>query len=559
MAHGETELTAGGGRYSTWAARISRHSFWPALLMIVAVALGIGLRVAQYAYNRSLWLDKASLALNIVGRSFGELLLPLDYQQGAPVGFLLLVKATTLLVGLTEYGLRLVPLLSSLVVLLLLPLVAQQYLTPLARAHAAQNPTAVLPLDQSPHGDRLGSREVEGSKIQNGMSPPAVPLAVVLVALSAPLVYYASEVKQYQTDVLVALLGYLLAYALTVEKPSWPRLTLAALAGAALAWFSHPAVFVLAGVGTVLLIDRVCQRDWWYTTRLIGVYAAWALSFGVCYVVSLRALSGNRFLLEFWSGAFMPLPPRSVADLLWFSTSFFHLFGDDVAGLAFTGLGAFAFVAGCVALWRDHRLQLALLLAPLFAVLLTSATGLYPFQGRMILFLAPCVLLLVAQGAAEVLRLTKIASPLIGVALLALLLRQPLLAVPGRLTRPQPREELRPVIYQLSQQYQPGDTIYVYYGAANAFRFYAPTVGLTEYTISEFVRGNPSKMAGDIDQLRGRPRVWVVFSHVRRTPLDEEQALLTHLNTLGAQQASIHQPGASAYLYDLRQATASSR
>jgi hypothetical protein len=541
MAHGETELTAGEGRYSTWAARISRHSFWPALLVIVAMVLGTGLRVAQYIYNRSLWLDEASLALNIVGRSFGDLLLPLDYQQGAPLGFLLLVKAATHLAGPTEYGLRLVPLFSSLVALLLLPLVARRYLIPVRLEHSA--------LDQ--RGDHVQPRD---ASIQpTTTSSPAVPLAVILFALSAPLVYYASETKQYQTDVLIALLGYLLAYALTVQKPSWPRLTFTALAGAALVWFSHPAAFVLAGVGTVLLVDRVRQRDWQNVARLAGVCATWALSFGICYVVSLRTLSENRFLLEFWSGAFMPLPPRSVADLLWFSRSFFHLFGDDVAGLAFAGLGAFAFVTGCVALWRDRRRQLALLLAPLFAVLLASATGLYPFQGRMILFLAPCVLLLVAQGATEVLRLTRATSTLIGAALIALLLWQPLLAVPGTLTRLQPREELRPVVYQLGQQYQPGDTVYVYYGAAHVFRFYAPTVGLTDYTIGEFVRGDPGGIARDVDRLRGRQRVWVVFSHVRRTTQDEEQTFLVYLNTIGAQQARIRQPGASAYLYDLSQ------
>ena len=46
--------------------------------------LGIGLRVAQYARNRSLWYDEAVLALNLVHRPF------LQLRTGAPgaeIGF----------------------------------------------------------------------------------------------------------------------------------------------------------------------------------------------------------------------------------------------------------------------------------------------------------------------------------------------------------------------------------------------------------------------------------------------------------------------------------------
>jgi predicted membrane-bound mannosyltransferase len=82
------------------------------LLVICLLFIGIILRIWQYAANRSLWLDEAALALNIVNRSFIGLLLPLDNNQQAPLGFLIIQKAFTIVLGNSEYSLRLFPLLA---------------------------------------------------------------------------------------------------------------------------------------------------------------------------------------------------------------------------------------------------------------------------------------------------------------------------------------------------------------------------------------------------------------------------------------------------------------
>ena len=51
----------------------------------IIIGLGIFLRLFQYLHNRSLWLDEASLALNLIEKTFSELLQPLDYGQMARV------------------------------------------------------------------------------------------------------------------------------------------------------------------------------------------------------------------------------------------------------------------------------------------------------------------------------------------------------------------------------------------------------------------------------------------------------------------------------------------
>lgn len=81
---------------------IRKRSFL--LLAIMTVLAGIYMRVKTYLFNRSLWLDEASLALNIVTRGFWNLLNPLDHNQGAPVGFLLATKLDFIPYLLTTFG-----------------------------------------------------------------------------------------------------------------------------------------------------------------------------------------------------------------------------------------------------------------------------------------------------------------------------------------------------------------------------------------------------------------------------------------------------------------------
>src|SRR5580700_12278379 len=85
-----------------------------AILCVAIFLIGATFRLSQYIADRSLWLDEAKLALNIINRSFSGLAQPLDYDQGAPLGFLFVQKLLTVLLGNADYVLRIFPLICGL-------------------------------------------------------------------------------------------------------------------------------------------------------------------------------------------------------------------------------------------------------------------------------------------------------------------------------------------------------------------------------------------------------------------------------------------------------------
>ena len=91
----------------SWWDQVKTRPHAPAILFAALCAAGFFLRLHSYSANRSLWADEAMLALNITGRTFQGLLGALDFDQAAPVAFLLLEKAVAGLLGGSDYVLRL--------------------------------------------------------------------------------------------------------------------------------------------------------------------------------------------------------------------------------------------------------------------------------------------------------------------------------------------------------------------------------------------------------------------------------------------------------------------
>jgi hypothetical protein len=488
------------------------------LLVVALVGLGIGLRAVPLVQNRNLWIDEAMLALNLVERSPGRLLEPLGWNQGAPAGFLLASKLAIDALGPTEFGLRLVPFLGSV-----FGLIAFAWLAP-----------------------RLLPR-------------PAALFGLALFAASPYLVSYAVECKQYSTDAAVtAGLFAVAAGLLRGERGGW-RWAALGLAGALAVWFSHPAAFVLGGIGTALLAEAALGRDRKRFLAAAATVGCWLVSFAVCYVLLLRQLGSNQYLLDYWAGHFLPLPPKEVGDTAWLLDHFFGFF-QFPGGLGGTeikagGIAAVLFLVGVYGFWKERwPVAVALVLPAVFA-LLASGLHKYPFSGRLLLFLVPLMLLGVARGAGMIGAALWSSQPVAAVVLFGVLTAAPVLETWQEFRRPMRYEQLTPVIAQVRQRWQPGDRMYVYYGAVPAFTFYTrdnPPFPPDAVTLGTEFRDSRTSYRDELAGLKGQRRVWVVFSHRHK---DEESFVRAYAEGMGRCEEVVKEPGAAAYLFDFSATT----
>lgn len=486
---------------------------WRAIAGII-IGVGILLRLFPYFHNRSLWLDESWLALNILQKSYSQLMGVLNNGQMAPIGFLSIEKFMVLSFGDSEYVLRAFPLLAGIFSLFLFYGVARRVLT---------------------------SR--------------GLLMALGLFAVSSFLIRYSSELKQYSSDVMIAL-GISLLGLVCMEKESRFLLSLFSIAGSILIWFSHSAIFSLAGVGIALTLYYLKARKWQNVAWLSLPALFWLGSFALNYFVTLRDLSQNRKMVKAWSSAFMPMVPVSTEDFMWYLRAFFDMFHNP-GGLSLYGLAALCFVIGGISMFSEKRYACYVLTLPMLFTLFASGLNKYPFGGRLILFLVPMMLILIGEGVDRIITLTKPTGRIVWVTLCILLFMYPVhnaiatMLNPGRLDH----EEVRPVMTYLSQNYREGDRLYLYHSSEPAFEYYAKRVGLEKAPYQRGVarKRNWDNYIIDLRRLQGKSRVWVLFSHVDRNHgIDEEQFYLYALDGMGKQTDSFKKTGASIYLYDLR-------
>ncbi|MBD3337003.1 MAG: hypothetical protein GF355_15930 [Candidatus Eisenbacteria bacterium] len=479
------------------------------------VALGILLRLAQYLANPSLWLDEAMLALNLVARSAAQLQQPLDYEQAAPLLFLQIEKLLLNAFGTKEPALRALPLLSGCAALVL---------------------SRSLMVRLLPRGARAA--------------------ALFLVAVSNPLIDYATQVKPYALDAALAVLALALAARLVLGRGRQGSLILLALTGLLAPWISFGAAFALAPAYALLIVHFARRRMWGLLRMTAGGGLVWLVS-SLGLGIMMSGWESVGALQKVWSSSagFAPFPPESGPDLLWYARSAYRV-ARHPGGFLIPPVGLALWLWGAVWLARRPRggTALWLLLGPALLALAASMLKAYPFAGRLLLFAAPGLAALAGAGlyaAASWADGPGRLRPALAAILMAVSLGVEGARAGYHLVRPRVREEVREMTAILRRRTRPGDVAYVYYGAKPTFDFYMPDPPI-EIHSGVKARREPGLYREDLRTLDGRPRVWVLLSHVYTWGAhDEGRLILEELDRLGRQRRAYPQRDGGLYLYDL--------
>lgn len=444
---------------------LKRIHFFKLFVVLVVVAVGIFCRLKGYLENHSLFLDEAALALNIMNKGFLELFLPLDYGQVPPVGFALSAKVVTSCFGFSEYVLRLIPLLSSILAIFVFYFVVK--------------------------------------KVFSGFLAQITSLA--LFSLNFPLAFFAQDFKQYSSDVLCILVAFWVIFSVDLKSLSLKKSLLLSGVLAGLIWCSHAAIFVVAGFGLVFLSKFLIKKEFSVLKNLTATFLLPFVSVVALYLVNLRGWHGDSRLLEYWQGGFSPFVPEVFFQNI--MTGFVFL-NESLPELVLKFYIAILLLWGAILLFRSGKTRFFLLLSPIILNMIAAELSLFPFKGRLILYLVPIFIIFLVKPLDIKNKLLKILAALV----VLTLFKDSFLSYPKLLAENNIRfyrHETRPLYDVLVEKIKPDETIYLYHLIEKSFLFYDK-----DYHFSKNVFRGIEPFPQSINQLELLPKsknVWFLF------------------------------------------------
>jgi hypothetical protein len=468
------------------------------LLVVLAVMAGAVCRAAQYAADRSFWVDEAALLLNVRSHSFGQLFGHLDYEQAAPPLFMATERGLMLMLGPSEFSLRLLPLVCGIAGLVVFALVARRVL-----------------------------------------ESPWDAVAVALFAFSDRFIWHGTEVKQYGVDLFVATVLTWLAIGSREGMSATWRLVVTGCVAAAAVWFSYPVMFVFAAASLAMMPrgkEKGCAVGPWLIVN--GVAAS---SFLILIRTVIRAQQTGG-LTAYWAVEFLDWH-RPWAWPWWVVRRLHSMCNYEVPGAGPVLLIAMA--AGIVRMWRERKFErLVILAGPMGFVIIAAAAHRYPFDGaRLTTFLCGSMLILASLGmwwgfdAARSVG-SKGGGAVwkwVGLVPAGYVLIVASVSAAWHLVLPRNRGHLRPVLEHVREAARPGDRIYVL-NDRRAFMWYWPEA---EGDVKAGSEAPPGTSGG---------RFWVVWSFSNQTGKRLADPVLKYGRSIGNEQDEVFSDGGGAVL-----------
>jgi len=404
----------------------------------IGLVVGVLLRLKNYLENRPLNGDECWAAMEVLNRSFGEILRN-DYifpiSSRPPMLSVLARKVTVLFLGNNEMTLRLVPFLFGIAGLCLFYFLAKKFL---------KNRSFVL--------------------------------AIWLFALSEPLVYYSAEAKRYAAAVFSAIFLWNLAFDFFKENIQARKIIILGLWGAVLLWLSYFSFFIscatLLAIGAKVFSERHQKGIFAWLSAISAVI----ISFSFLYLSVLKeAVHGeemrNYFQHGFWHGHF------DVLALLSWLIKVFVASLVDPGGLGWPGFMAVFLIFGLWSLGKENFWMTVVFGLSIIFPLVAATVGVYPFAGRVIVALTPAYYFFLVSGVDFLVYRFLRNNRWVLILLLFFVFYRPVSESFYYAFHSRVKTDVRQMLLFFNRNYQPGDFICVNEGARYPFFYYSTVLG----------------------------------------------------------------------------------
>jgi hypothetical protein len=494
------------------------------ITVAIIITLGIIASLIQFIYNPSFWQDEASLALNIIHRNSFDLLKPLDYGQVAPILFLQIEKLFSTILPNTEYGLRLFPLLCFWgAIFLFFQIIKKQLDSVYARI-----------------------------------------AALSLFVFGFIFIYYATEVKQYMSDVFVLLCVFY--FLLKDYKRERNKYRLLGIVGITAVFLSNVAPIILFTGGVYLVCENFSQLKK-RIVPLFFVFAVWLSTFILYYCLFIYKHPSQELMVKSWLSAFLPSNPftsdfyvflfEKVPITILFS-AIFNLNVDKIQTKIVALLFAILLIAGIIYLIRRKNVKILIIsCVPVLLHLLLSSFQLYPFATRLILYTLPGIILVCSFGFDCILNVVfpKLKIEKIKPYVLVLFVLISCVQLFARL--PNKKLEVKECLNYVQNNPTIDNNVYSFLYASIVLQYYKdirivsneinviPPLDFERYMMGDEYLQSDLYITDLQRQLRGK-KVWLLIS-----AFDGEDFILGKIDSLGYKRIKAFKTkGASIYLYD---------
>ncbi len=323
---------------------------------ILIILFGVIIRLYYFLQNPYLYMDDCSLALNIIDRNFVDLFRPLLYTQKAPPLFLSLTFIFYKLFGISEYVFRIIPIVFSILSLFLFHKVCEKYL---------EKTYSIL-------------------------------FADFLFAINTNLIYYSHSFKQYSSDVFCILLFLLFYKSFELDNLTKKQFILYSLAIMIISLFSIPFIFVYCAYVLIYVIKNFDKE---HLKKIILFSIPFFMSCLFYKIQFSSDMQSSRMLIHMWKDiencGFLSLSFSQNFSTLKQNMLYFFAPNENfilVYILIITGFISY-FIKN-----NKNKQDACLFVSILFVMIFLSVLYIYPFSERVILFLLPICIILIAKN-----------------------------------------------------------------------------------------------------------------------------------------------------------------